>query len=221
MKDRLKEVTKLRQEALHNQKVAISADPAFAVEFQIDAQYHYAAADEIERTCLPSTIVSGEVVLSESERPDGSGGSALRDTLANPDTAAIVASMERTDLLTRSGPDVLALGIDAAQSIPNASSLEKMLAHQMALAHKSAFRLMENALEQREPVEMARLINASGRMMSIFQQGLLTLNRLHTGGKQTVTVQHVNISGGQAVVTGNLHPGGGALPNLGGQDEIE
>ena len=221
MKDRLKEVTKLRQEALHNQKVAMSADPAYAVEFQIEAQYHYAAPDEIERASVPSTIVSGEVVLSEAERPDGSGGSALRDTLANPDTAAIVASMERTDLLTRCGTDVLALGIDAAQSIPEANSLEKMLAHQMALAHKASFRVMENALEQRDSVEMARLINASCRLMTTFQQGLLAIDRLHNGGNQTVTVQHVNINGGQTVVTGNLHPGGGTLPKPGGRNEIE
>ena len=208
MKERFKEVTKLRQEALHNQKVALSADPGCAMEFQIEAQYHSAAADEIERTSVPSTIVSGEVVLSEAERPDGSGGSALRNTLATPDTAAIVASMERTDLLTRSGTDVLA------------NSLEKMLAHQMALAHKAYFRVMESALEQRDPVEMARLINAGCRLMTTFQQGLLAINRVHNGGHQTVTVQHVNINGGQTVVTGNLQPGGGALPNPGGQDEI-
>ena len=220
MKDRLMEETKLRQEALLNQKLAISADPANALALQIEAQYHHAAVDELEHASLPSTIVSGEVVLSEAERPDGSGGSALRNTLANPNTAAIVASMERTDLLTRSGTDVLALGIDAAQSIPEANSLEKMLAHQMALAHKASFRVMESALEQRDSVEMARLINASCRLMTTFQQGLLAINRVHNGGNQTVTVQHVNINGGQTVVTGNLHPGGGALPNPGGQDEI-
>jgi hypothetical protein len=221
MKNRLKEVTKLRQEALHNQKVAISADPAYAMELQIEAQCNYASADELEHSFLPSTIVSGEVVLSEAERPDGSGGSALRNTLANPDTAAIVASMERTELLTRCGTDVLALGIDAAQSIPDANSLEKMLAHQMALAHKAYFRVMESALEQRDSVEMARLINASCRLTTTFQQGLLAINRVRNGGKQTVTVQHVNINGGQTVVTGNLQPGGSAQPNPGGRDEIE
>lgn len=220
MKDRFKEVTKLRQEALLNQKLAMGADPANALGLQIEAQYNQAAVDEIEHAALPSTIVSGEVVLPEAERPDDSGGCALRNTLATPDTAAIVASMERTDLLTQCGTDVLALGIDAAQSIPKANSLEKMLAHQMALAHKAYFRVMEKALEENDPVEMARLINASCRLTTTFQQGLLAINRVHNGGNQTVTVQHVNISGGQAVVTGNLHPGGGALPNPGSQDEI-
>jgi len=67
---------------------------------------------------------------------------------------------------------------------------------------------MERTLQQKDSIEMARLVNASARMMSTHQQGLLALNRVHTGGRQIVTVQHVNISGGQAVVTGNLHPGG-------------
>jgi len=36
----------------------------------------------------------------------------------------------------------------------------------------------------------------------------LTLSKVRTGGKQTVTVQHVNVSdGGQAVVTGDLNAG--------------
>jgi hypothetical protein len=44
--------------------------------------------------------------------------------------------------------------------------------------------------------------------MSVFQDGLLTLQRLRTGGNQTVTVQHVNVApGGQAVI-GNVQAGG-------------
>ncbi len=42
---------------------------------------------------------------------------------------------------------------------------------------------------------------ASTRMIEAFQRGLLTLERLRDGGKQTVVVQHVAVSeGGQAVV---------------------
>jgi len=74
-------------------------------------------------------VISGEAVLPKAVREDAAGGWALRDTLASPDTAAIVASMERTDLLTQGGIDILALGIDAAASIPEASSLDKMLGH--------------------------------------------------------------------------------------------
>ena len=37
------------------------------------------------------------------------------------------------------------------------------------------------------------------------QTGMLALQKLHTGGKQTVVVQHVQVSqGGQAVIAGEL-----------------
>ena len=39
------------------------------------------------------------------------------------------------------------------------------------------------------------------RMISIAQQGVLTLQKLKTGGTQNVVVQHVHVaSGGQALV---------------------
>jgi hypothetical protein len=56
---------------------------------------------------------------------------------------------------------------------------------------------------------MARLSNASARMIQVYQEGLLTLQKLRTGGKQTVVVQHVQVGeGGQAVIAGNMKAGG-------------
>jgi hypothetical protein len=96
--------------------------------------------------------------------------------------------------------------VDAAQSAQAGNSLEKMLCHQMAAAHRAAMKLLDSSLNSSlPPVEMVRLSNASARMMQIYQEGLLTLQKLRTGGKQTVVVQHVQVSeGGQAVITGNM-----------------
>jgi hypothetical protein len=48
-------------------------------------------------------------------------------------------------------------------------------------------------------------MNASAQMMDSYQRGLLTLERIRSGGRQTVVVQHVNVSdGGQAVVAGQV-----------------
>src|SRR3954447_1911795 len=52
-------------------------------------------------------------------------------------------------------------------------------------------------------IEAARLANASARMMGAFQDGLLALDRIRRGGKQTVQVVHQYVAvgpGGQAVV---------------------
>ena len=58
-------------------------------------------------------------------------------------------------------------------------------------------------------------------MMKTFQQGMLTLQKMRTGGRQEVLVQHVTVSnGGQAVVAGQLAPSGrGQGSGGGGEDE--
>jgi hypothetical protein len=54
-------------------------------------------------------------------------------------------------------------------------------------------------------VEAARLAGSMSRLMLTFQQGALTLERMRSGGRQIVTVQHVTVNdGGQAVVAGNV-----------------
>ncbi|MGH8772882.1 MAG: hypothetical protein ACREV2_17165 [Burkholderiales bacterium] len=212
-KEKLKEAIKLKQEARRWKQNAVFAEAAGyanrALECRVDASYPEAAAQELMQEVVPPQIVAGEIKPTEAELPDECRGYALRDTLASPDTAAIAASIERTELLVDAGSDdVLPLAIDAAKSVEANNSLEKMLAHQMALAHKTAFKLVNEAWRQRDSVETARLINASARMMTVYQQGMLTLHRMRTGGNQIVTVQHVNINGGQTVVANNMKAGG-------------
>ena len=51
------------------------------------------------------------------------------------------------------------------------------------------------------PVEAARLTNAAAPIMDAYQTAFLDLQKVRTGGKQTVVVQHVQVSdGGQAVI---------------------
>ena len=128
----------------------------------------------------------------------------LVETLRHPESVSLTASRERLDLLADA--DVLAAALDAAKSVQAANSLEKMLAHQMAASHRAAIKLLARGLDDRlPPVEAARLTNAAARMMQVYQEAFLTLQKIRTGGKQTVVVQHVQVSdGGQAVVAANL-----------------
>ena len=57
-------------------------------------------------------------------------------------------------------------------------------------------------------MEACRLANTAARLMSTFQEGMLTLQKLRTGGKQTVTVQHVSVQSGAQVAIGNVQNGG-------------
>ena len=66
-------------------------------------------------------------------------------------------------------------------------------------------------------MQVTRLAGATARMMTTFQQGLLTLQRMRTGGQQVVTVQHVEVrDGGQAIVAGKMTGGGGPGKRTGG-----
>lgn len=187
----------------------------------------------------PDVGPGGEVVRTHSA-PDGYADhdaqkhlrfkrANIRDTLAEGATRiAEEASVRRTDLLMQPSFNAVALAVDAADSIGAANSLEKMLAHQMAVAHEASLRLMDRALayeaggrsmQEGDSVEACRLTNAAARMMSVFQDAALTLQKLRTGGNQTVTVQHVNVAAGAQAVIGSVQTGGakrrGSKPNNG------
>lgn len=175
-------------------------------------------ADELLRLAEPPDVGAGGEVVREQTRGLGFKRDCIRETLGEgADRIAEDASIRRTDLLLAPSFNALAMGIDAAKSIGAANSLEKMLAHQMAVAHEVAMRLMDRALsysaggrsmQEGDSVEACRLTNAAARLMGVYQQGMLTAQRLRTGGNQTVTVQHVNVQAGAQAVIGNVQGGG-------------
>jgi hypothetical protein len=206
MSKRSKEALALKREAETQRLIAEeyrqSGTDMASVEF------HDMEADRLEGRAADLLKVTGGLTL-------GSGGEVVegkyaQDTLAqNPDAVNVAASAQRYDLIEGAGIEELA--IDAAESVKAPNSLERMLCHQMALAHEQSFTLAEQANEESNTVEKVRLVNASARMMKAFQDALATLNRIRTGGKQVVVVQHVSVgNGGQALVTGQMDNPGGA-----------
>ena len=132
------------------------------------------------------------------------------DTLQHhPSMINIIASEHRVDLAACVWSRVAESAVDAAQSAQAANSLEKMLCHQMAAMHCAAMKLVASSLRDNlPPVEVARLSNAAARMMQVYQDAFLALQKIRSGGKQTLVVQHVQVKeGGQAVITGNLESG--------------
>ena len=76
--------------------------------------------------------------------------------------------------------------------------------------------MQPNMTEGKPNVDAMRLLGTATRMMTTFQTGLLTLQKLKQKGKQTVVVKHVQVvqvqDGGQAVVAGRIasEPGASA-----------
>jgi len=103
-----------------------------------------------------------------------------------------------------------------------ADGLERMLAHQLATAHTAAMKaagVMSNLLAQADRttgpaqqaacIEAARMAGAFSRLTGSYQAGMQTLQRMRSGGRQTVIVQHNHVSdGGQAVIGGPAGGGG-------------
>ena len=149
---------------------------------------------------------AGEVVHVDSTDPEVSR-LVFADTIREPNMIGVDASEQRMEAAADAG--VLEAAVDAAESARAGNSLEKMLCHQMAAAHHAAMKLMARGTDSRlPPAEMARLTNAAARMMDTYQTAFLTLLKIRTGGKQTVVVQHVQVSeGGQALITGSMKAG--------------
>ena len=102
--------------------------------------------------------------------------------------------------------NALEMGLDCANSIGAANSIERLLSHQMAGAHTVAMTLLGKAMDAKLPtVEAARLTNAARSLMDYFQNSVLTIQKLRTGGKQQILVQRVELRDqSQAVITAGM-----------------
>ena len=117
-------------------------------------------------------------------------------------SAAVESSEIRGRLLHQN--DVVALGVDIAKTVQASNTAEKLICHEIAVAHRVAMQQASWALAERDPnIEIKRL-QISARMMASAQDGLLTLHKLRATGPQTVTVQHVHVEAGGQAVVGNV-----------------
>jgi hypothetical protein len=161
-------------------------------------------------------VAYGEVI----PQGDTTAAFVIKDTLLDPDSPAVDASTERTDLLLEAG--ALEIGIDAASSIQAQNSLEKMLAHQMAVCHANGMRLMTeamgaNPLDLNAQAFQIKKMNLAARLIDVYQKGFDTLTKSRTAGRQTIVVKQVHVTGGQNVIADNVTTRGAG--EGGGQSE--
>lgn len=175
-------------------------------------------------------IIGGELMPVLEDRDWDTALGAIKNTVEMPTYVTADASRDRIQLAHDAG--VLEVGLDLADTVQAQNSLERMLSHQMAAAHRASMKVAEQLnrcvermdnpydpeAQERANRQGTRLAGAMARMQASFQQGALTLHKLRTGGRQVVTVQHVQVNdGGQAVVAGQI--GGGGKQTSGGQSE--
>ena len=191
---------RLREKAARK-RLNVSYDP-------IRADFDLNEADSMDRqaTALITPAqrlqegAGGEIVP-----PMSLGLPGLENALQRPNTLSLEASIQRTDLADKAG--VFELAIEAAESAKAKGAVQQMICHQMAAAHKHAMRLLGESEKERDSIEKCRMATTASKLMDAFSRAAVSLQRLQTGSSQTVTVQHVQINGGQTAIVGNFRGG--------------
>jgi hypothetical protein len=161
----LQALRSLNKAKRQKQKARAAAYMPSLAKFHSDyAQDLLDEANSFMVTDRPCNFTTGREALPALENRSLAG---VRETLERPDISGLEASSRRLDLLADA--DVVSLGVDAAESINANDSLEKMLAHQLAGAHKYALKLLALIDRTSDNLEKLRLTNASGRMMQAYQ----------------------------------------------------
>jgi hypothetical protein len=198
-----------------SQRLSLRVEEAPSPFEKVVAQQEAAAASAESNAMLtpltPVVSAAGEMTTEPqaSEALDPTR-TAILEARRNPHTVEIGAAEERLEANDAAG--VLISALDAAVAVDAKTSIEKMLAYEFAAAHHLAMKLIARAGESQEAADAARYVNAAARLLVAGQNGLLTLQRWRSGGKQTVIVQRVNVSeGGQAVVAGGIQTRVGAV----------
>lgn len=140
------------------------------------------------------------------------------DVKALDDRDGIQATASRHRLEALANADALALGVDMAESLGASNSLEKALAHEIAVAHSLSMKMASRCeimasqicdfiplpKQQAQVGDTARLAGAAAKLMIAASKGAETLHKLRGGNPQQVIVQYVHVSeGGQAAIAGS------------------
>jgi hypothetical protein len=180
---------KMKREAQHRRALAPEYD-------LVRRSFELGLADQMERDAQAllkpqeplQTGLGGEIIP-----PTQAGLPGLELTLQKPDLLNLEASVQRSSLIERAG--VLELGIETAKDARAQGSVQKMISHQMAAAHKRAMNLLAESQEAKDVDVACKKARTAAKMMDAFSRAALTLQRLQTGASQVVQVQHVQVNG--------------------------
>ena len=179
---------KMQRDAQRRRALAPDYDP-------VRRAFELRLAEDMERGAQALLIpeqplqagLGGEIVP-----PIERGLSGLESVLKEPDLLNLGASEQRANLLERNG--VLELGVEAAHDAQAQGAVQKMVTHQLAAGHKRAMELLEESACTKDPDIAIKKARASARLMDAFSRSALTLQRLQSGGGQTIQVQYMQVN---------------------------
>ena len=124
------------------------------------------------------TGLGGEIIP-----PTCFGMSGLESVLKTPDLLNAQATIERANLADKAG--VFELAIEAAENVSAKNSIQTMLVHQLAAAHRHSMRLLAESEKETDPQWSVKKVALATRLMDAYARGALALQRLQSGSNQS------------------------------------
>jgi len=106
------------------------------------------------------------------------------------------------------GNDERAFMLTIINDLAPRDAVERMLAVQMAATHVATIRAGRRMAHSKTIPQIQAHYTGFNKLARTFAAQVETLRKHRTGGKQTVTVQHVNVSDGGQAIVGNVRQGG-------------
>lgn len=107
-----------------------------------------------------------------------------------------------------------ALAFEIMDDLKPTNALEGMFCAQLAVLHFQGMQYLQRAETADMRCHRDPDLNNAIKLLRLQHETIEALMRLRRNGEQKVTVQHVNISGGQAVVGNVVTQGGGAAKKI-------
>lgn len=186
--DGVRKALNMQSEAKRRRALAPEYDPV-RHDFELGVAVNLER--EAQELLTPSEVLQtglGGEIIPPAER----GLSGLESVLKEPDLLNLGASEQRAQLLEQTG--VLELGIETAQDARADGSVQKMITHQMAALHSRAMTMLAESEAAKIPEIAIMKARAAARMVDAFSRCALTLQRLQTGGGQTIQVQYMQVN---------------------------
>ena len=187
---KVNQALKLQRDAQRRRALAPDYDP-------VRRDFELGLADVMEQEAQALMVptkplqmgIGGEIIP-----PIEDGLPGLESVLKEPNLLHLGASEQRAQLLEQN--KVLELGIETAQDVRADGAAQKMISHQMAALHSRAMSMLAESEGCKDPDIAIKKARAAARMVDAFSRSALTLQRLQSGGGQTIQVQYMQVNMG-------------------------
>lgn len=162
-------------------------------------------------------IHKSNVAMLEPDHPDFACATALlAESMGTGDITLAVALVDQLALVSRKGETLTANELNSAlatiHGIAPRDPIEALLAAQMAAIHQATM-VAARRLNHTETIDQQdSASNMFNKLARTFASQVEALKKYRSSGEQKVTVQHVNVTAGQAIV-GVRQGGGGPHEN--------